>query len=217
MNRITQLAITLTLSLGTLLGTSLGTSLALAAPDQVGVHEHDGFFLRFQAGPGYTRMSSDSMEIGGAGFGFNFALGGRVAPNLLLFGEISQSVSDEPTVKMKGAPGSLSLSDITGSILGLGAGLAYYLPGNVYLSGALTLSQISFSNEDGKELADTKYGPGLVLSVGKDWWVSSNWGLGIAAVVYGNQVKDREFSLSGSNVETWKSVGAALALSATFN
>jgi hypothetical protein len=49
-----------------------------------------------------------------------------------------------------------------------------------YVSGTFAFSQISLQDENNDEVADTEFGPGLSLVLGKEWWVSDNWGLGVA-------------------------------------
>jgi hypothetical protein len=49
--------------------------------------------------------------------------------------------------------------------------------------------------------------------VGKEWWVSRNWGIGVAGQLVGASVKD-----SGAAVRPTWSVGSfAIAFTATFN
>ena len=78
-------------------------------------------------------------------------------------------------------------------------------------------SQISLQNADNEEVADTEYGPGLSLVVGKEWWVSDNWGLGVAAQLYAARMKDREPAVAGGDAPTWRALGLNLLFSASFN
>lgn len=77
-----------------------------------------------------------------------------------------------------------------------GAGLTYYLtPSNFYLSGSLgiLLAQVK-SSDGGYYFKELYIGPGIRLSVGKEWWVSENWGLGVALLgqyAYGKNVGNK--------------------------
>ncbi|HEY0706170.1 MAG TPA: hypothetical protein VGG33_05200, partial [Polyangia bacterium] len=184
-----------------------------------GHHQHDGFFLRFLLGIGYTNLGAEAgatdMKIAGGGGAFSFALGGAVTPNLILFGELLQSIAVDPDVEIAGQ--SSSTEGTSASLVGVGAGLAYYLPNNIYVSGTLAFTQISLMDEDDEEIADTEFGPGLSLVVGKEWWVSENWGLGIAGQLYAARMKDRAPAAPGGETPTWQGLGLNLLFSASFN
>jgi hypothetical protein len=184
-----------------------------------GSHHHDGFFLRFLAGFGYTSMGADlgpsDTKISGGGGGFALAIGGALTPSLILFGELLQSIAVEPKFEVGDA--SATAQDASASIVGIGAGLAYYLSNNLYLSGTLAFSQISLQDADNQEVADTEFGPGLSLVIGKEWWVSANWGLGVAAQLYAATMKDRGPAVAGGDAPTWQATGLNLLFSASFN
>jgi hypothetical protein len=98
-----------------LLGSLLFPTAALAQPAAPapalqattnGQHTHDGFFLRMIVGLGGTRMTGTSgpteLKVSGSGGGFGFALGGAVAPNLILFGEVVDSIATNPRSRSRG-------------------------------------------------------------------------------------------------------------------
>lgn len=149
-----------------------------------GSHEHDGLFARVTLGGGYLSASEDfqgsSYTYSGGGFSWGAALGGVIAPNLILFGEFSGITVADPQVDGGGTSYTMSSTDMT--MIGFGPGIAYYfVPVNVYLSGTLTFSQISFSDVSGYYADEsTNFGVGANLMVGKEWWVTPDWGLGIA-------------------------------------
>jgi hypothetical protein len=180
-----------------------------------GYQSHDGFYLRFIAGPGYTTMSSgentSKLKINGGGAGVSIAAGAAIAENLVLFGELISNRAVSPDVSIGAGTGTLK--DASAGLIGIGAGVAYYImPANVYLSGAVITTKLTLDDKDGKTLNETQYGPGLDLTAGKEWWVSANWGLGVAAQLAVATMKDK-----GSGAPTWTAVGATIAFSATFN
>ena len=59
---------------------------------------------------------------------------------------------------------------------------------------------------------ETDPGFGMDLLVGKEWWVSSSWGLGLAAQFIYGSAKDREPAL-----ERWTTFGGGLLFTATYN
>jgi hypothetical protein len=53
------------------------------------------------------------------------------------------------------------------------------MPYNVFVSGTLGGASYSFDYDE-VEILSTKSGIGWHFKVGKEWWVSRNWGLGVA-------------------------------------
>ena len=161
---------------------------AYAAPYYYGFHTHDGFFMRFNVGPGFLHASETwggvTDTYSGMGVTFGAAFGGAVAPNLLIYGEVLGTSVIEPDVTFSdGSPGGPINGDMTmGSV---GPGVAYYFePTNLYLSGTLTFTRISFTDNSSDATSDTNVGIGLSLMVGKEWWVARDWGLGLAGQMH---------------------------------
>src|ERR1019366_3690994 len=157
-------------------------------------HVHDGFFMRLTAGLGYVTASEswngEKDTYSGVGATFGAAFGGTIAPNLILFGEFLGTSVAGPAIDVAGGPnpGSGSLSgDMT--LIGFGPGIAYYFePINLYLSGTLAFSQMSFTdNTYGNYNAtsdSTNWGLGASFVVGKEWWVGRAWGIGLAGQLH---------------------------------
>jgi hypothetical protein len=172
-------------------------------------HRHDGFYLRLFLGLGYTSMSVDEadVDVSGAGGAFGLALGYAVSDNFIIYGEVFDDIAVNPEVN-----GGQNLGDdVAAGVVALGIGAAYYFqPHNIYLSGTLAMGQVTIQ-VDGEEVAESDFGPGLSLMVGKEWWVSPNWGVGIAAQLFAGKMKDKN---DGPDIST---TAAAIAFSATFN
>jgi hypothetical protein len=138
-------------------------------------------------------------SITGAGVGFSMAFGGSITPNLVLYGEIVGSSALEPNSKYGGT--SSTLTDYNVNLFGIGPGVAYFLvPANVYFSGTLAFSQLtesyngssnSSSNNNSVDL--TNMGIGASFMVGKEWWVSTNWGLGVAGMLHLASMKMKNY------------------------
>lgn len=180
----------------------------------VGYHEHDGFYLRLQLGVGYlhagTNESGQSVSCSGVGGTIGLAIGGAIARNLILYGEIYGTSVSDPTLSSGGA--SMTGSGLTETFAGLGPGVAYYLDDNLYLSGTLLFSRLDFSDSDTTDtLASTDVGIGTVLSVGKEWWVTGDWGIGVAGQFAGATMKDQ------NDGPRWNIWSLALVFSATYN
>lgn len=177
-------------------------------------HAHDGFYLRLHIGPAYTRMSTSDpvtdVVVKGTGGAFGVAIGGSVSKNLIVYGELFDDIAVGPTVEVNGVSNDAS-DDVSAGAIGVGVGLAYYImPANMYVSGTLAMSQISIQ-EDGDEIGETDFGPGVSLMIGREWWVSPSWGLGVAAQLFAGQMDDKDGG------PTWTTTAFAIAFSATYD
>ena len=74
-----------------------------------GHHQHDGFFLRIGGGASYLRASNDTLgtKVSGYGVFIAAAVGGVVAKNLVLYGEIQTSVLPNPDIQRSQAGSSV--------------------------------------------------------------------------------------------------------------
>jgi hypothetical protein len=179
-------------------------------------HSHDGFFLRLTAGLGYVTASETfggaTDTYSGVGATFGAAFGGAIAPNLILFGEFLGTSVADPAHDVSGpGGGSVSMSgDMT--LFGFGPGIAYYIePINLYLSGTLAFSQVSFTDSSYGNYAtsDTNWGVGASFVVGKEWWVARAWGIGLAGQVHLASMSD--------NVQGYDTRMTAAAISLLFS
>lgn len=178
-----------------------------------GYHEHDGFYMRLAIGAGYLNttmsVSGDSATLSGFAGSFAAAFGGAIAPNLILYGEISGMSANEPELSYRGT--STTQRDVTFSMLTFGPGLAYYLqPMNVYFSGSVGFGYFNASDDnDYYEDENSDLGFGFSTMMGKEWWVTADWGLGVAA----------QFQMATAKLDDTRftGYGFALMLSATYN
>jgi hypothetical protein len=183
------------------------------SPD--GFHVHDGFFLRAQTGIGFSSLSSTTSgvktTVGGGGLSLGAAIGGVIARNLILYGAVFETDTVNPDVQVGGTSMNSQIERV--SLQGIGPGVAYYFERiNLYLSGTLALSRFWTYDGNGNQLDTSKIGLGLDLQVGKEWWVSRDWGLGIAAQLVGSSMKDQS-----DPTLTWSAGAFSLLFSATYN
>ena len=178
-----------------------------------GYHERDGFFLRMSLGSGYyntegSSKNGDRADLGddGPGTSGSLLLGGMVANNLALHGGFyfQGSMYDQNNLRF------------ANSLVGVGM-TYYWMPYNIYLTGTVGFAYSAVfkggSYEDGDWEQDKQYedifGFGAALSLGKEWWVSDNWGLGIAL--------EGQYAYTSNDVYELHQGGAMLQFSATFN
>lgn len=189
-----------------------------------GFETHDGFYLRVTLGGGYTSMSAtaDSVKVklSGGSASFGLALGGSVTPNLVIYGALGGTTISEPDYTEAGQ--SVPTSNISASMSNIGLGAAYYLvPANVYFAGTLMASKLRISDNTtsagNDTLGETDYGLGVEVLAGKEWWVSENWGLGVAGQFLFGSMKDKTAFATGGEIPTWTVTALSLLFSATYN
>ncbi len=196
-----------------------------AQPEEAGPPEgafsHDGLFLRFQTGFGLGRMvekdvgGRDITMSGTAGV-FRFQLGGAVFENLIIYGEMGAFSLTDPTINgEEGYITTTSQSDITLTMSDLGLGACYYfMPVNIYVAASVTLSRDRL--EIDKKKGSTDPGAGVYVSAGKEWWISDNWGLGVAVFAYASRMEARESAPFSGRYTVYNTV-AGIVFSATYN
>jgi hypothetical protein len=180
-----------------------------------GWNQHDGFFVRWTPGLAAASASENpgggEQTLSGSGFLGGFAVGGTIMENLILHFSAHLGQIAEPKYE---APGIST--NIKKSALGLvlfGGGLTrYWMPYNVYATVSAGLGGVVFVPEKGQS-SGTERGLGLSFMVGKEWWASENWGLGIAGQYLFISAKDKD--LFGTKDLTSSAFG--LVFSATYN
>jgi len=177
-----------------------------------GYHTHDGFFLGLNLGLGGMRSSVLDLTISGVTGTFAVALGGSVTDSLAVYVQVFDEVNSSPT--FKDSTGSLTASNVTHSLVAYGLGAAWYGRSNYFVAATAALGQVGLEwNEPGVGAvqANSKWGPAFRLSFGKEWWVSTDWGLGLAVNLTGASNKN------GDATATITSGAASLTFSATYN
>jgi outer membrane protein W len=146
-----------------------------------GPHQHKGFYMRLTTGVGYHKTSGDGdVSLSGVGGITTLGFGWALFENFILNADIWGSKVFSPKVSFPGGS-----ADLNGSVLvdGIGAGVTYYvMPMNLYVAASVGATMLS-AEIDGTSL-ESDTGFGLNAVVGKEWWVSDNWGLGIAGQVF---------------------------------
>jgi hypothetical protein len=159
------------------------SAFAISAPKT-----HDGFFLNATMGLGYSSFNDDidkgagKMTCNGGAFIGSFKLGGAIIPNIILHATFSGS-SIFSELKLKSSYVEQKLEHDGFNMLMLGAGLTYYIypEENVYASASFGITDvsISFNNQD-YEFDNLDAGFGFNITIGKEWWMNDELGLGIA-------------------------------------
>ncbi|MFL5401077.1 MAG: hypothetical protein ACJ79P_24505 [Myxococcales bacterium] len=175
-------------------------------------NRHLGGFVRPDLGLGYFSESASQngvdASITGAAGSFGIAVGGAVAENHILAFHFWDVVATSPSVSAGNV--SVSNADATVTLIAFGPEYTAYSRENLYFSISPALTRATISSNGSS--ADTNWGFGLRTGVGKEWWVSDHWGLGVAGHLSLSMNED-----TGNNPPTWTGWSATIAFSATYN
>jgi hypothetical protein len=175
------------------------------------VNRHFGFLIRPDLGGGYLSSTvGDTTVSGGAGT-FGLVIGGAVQENLVLGVHLYEGVISNPSLTVSGTSNPTTDSQL--SMFGIGPNLTYYfMPVNLYVSATVALTQLNATS--GNFTADSSVGIGTRLSLGKEWWVSDHWGLGLAGNFSYSANNQSGSTSNPQRIDTW---GLGLSFSATYN
>lgn len=174
--------------------------------------EHEGgIFIRLSTG---IAGSSTSIEEAGektefteGGGTHNLAIGGMTWQNVALHATAFGWVVRDPRIEVNGVDqgrfnGSAGLN-------ALGGGVTWYImPVNIYISGSAGFGWLSVTQNYTRS---TAVGIAFDLTVGKEWWVSDRWGLGVAVGANGHSIPVE--GIDGN----WEGGSIGVRFSATFN
>lgn len=175
-------------------------------------YDHDnGFFLRLSAGIGGAATEMEDVtprpKFSGACSDVNFAIGGMVSKNLALHATLLGWAMTDPEFEL-GSASATTNGDL--SLSGLGVGLTYYvMPVNLYFSGSVGAGTLQLDLPS--QTYETDTGVILDFTIGKEWWVSRSWGLGIAGGLGVHSIPEDR-----GNVD-WTGASATLRFTATYN
>jgi hypothetical protein len=182
-----------------------------------GHHMHDGTYVRLFLGGGRIAMAENAngndLKVYGGGPSLGIAVGGAVVENLVLYGEFLFMSADAPTVELGGGSVNATGSTLVAGVIG--PGIAYYIaPVNIYVSATVGASKVQLQDSNTQSVqATSKWGLGVSAMIGKEFWVSDNWGLGAAMQFHYASMEDNV----PPPVQTIHANAIALLFSSTFN
>lgn len=187
--------------------------LALASKALLaGPRDHNGgFFLRLSTGVGITQSEysdpSLPLKFSGLGNDINGAVGAVVFDNFALHATVFGCLLPKPDVELFGQTEQFQ-GNIILSVLGVG--FTYYImPINICFSPSIGMGRLTI--EDEEEAADTDMGPAVDVTLGKEWWVSNEWGLGASGSFGYHHIKEANIN------EYFSGISFSLRFTATFN
>lgn len=166
-------------------------------------HARHRFYLNVRTGLGYGSVANDATaeicifgggcadipfeyETEGIAVPLGVSVGGGLADNLIVYGELSTWLmfTKGSAVKIDGEEAPHDVSAATYALV-TGPGLAYYfMPANVFLAGTVAVTAVGASVEqDGERFLEFNAGRGVgvALRLGREWALSNRWAIGLAA------------------------------------
>lgn len=150
---------------------------------------HDGFFLRLTLGMGYMwgRGAPDA-ELDGYAGAMSVSAGSMVSENLALHFDMNGANAFRSALSIDGSEDKTY--NAVFQTTGVGLGVTYYLmPANVYASaglGAGWLYTTAYALVDDNFVLtgheSSSFGPAVTVALGKEWWASPDWGIGVTGV-----------------------------------
>jgi hypothetical protein len=174
---------------------------------------HDGgFFLRLAAGGGTSNSKieegGDDIELRGTSGSFDVAVGAVLARNLAVHATLGGFGLVDPTVEFNGR--EESTDDVTLTMSMVGGGVTYYFgDSNTYVTASAGAGRLTFEFDGDSEDSDT--GLAVDVGIGKEWWVSDRWGIGVSGTVGFHDIPP------GDADSNFKGRSVAVRFSATFN
>jgi len=198
--------------------------IKIVVPDtDPGRHRHDGFLLRMAVGPAYVRETGSSSDVSetvaGASMALSLAVGAALWDNFVLNLDLFGGVVYTPTVNSRSG-GETSSGTVSGNLstYGVGAGFTWYLTAaNLLIGVSAGPAWTSFKGQDGST-SRSGVGFGSDILLGKEWWISDNWGMGAAVQSYLMSVPGATTDISGTSASTrFLVLGVGALLTFTYN
>ena len=138
-----------------------------------------------------------------------------MAENTIVHGRLSSLFAGEPHSRIDDTSYDQSRHDYAGAFLLAPAVSYYFMPANVYLTGAFGLSWIAQRYHDSfgdRHTRVSSTGPGFNIDAGKEWWGADQVGIGLAGRFWFSRISDET---SAGRFE-YSLLGGALLLSVTY-
>jgi hypothetical protein len=174
---------------------------------------HQGLYLRLMLGGGYDQMTNsqpmNDIKIHGGAVALDIHIGYFVMPNLAIGADLFGSGVAGPSVSINGMD-VMASSSAQLTFTNIGAGATYFVPEvNAYASAAFGIARGSVDDGSGG-MSTSPSGWGAHLLLGKEWWVSPHWGVGLAGDFF-------YVNLPDTNNSTDTAVGGGLVFSSSYS
>jgi hypothetical protein len=155
---------------------------ASTASAQSAPHEHDGLYARLGAGIPFAFGSAErdgggpKADISGIGLATELAIGGTLAPGLVLGGGVYSMILPSPKYEFDGGEQTLG----THHAGTLGPFVDYYFDpkGGLHAQAALLVAFLVVDEKKDEFEGENGGGFGVMAGVGYDFWIGEQWSVG---------------------------------------
>lgn len=179
---------------------------------------HDGFFLNMALGTGGGSLVKKEDRVDNSYRGqttlVNFRIGGCPVPNLALSADFQDFSRRDITMNVEGESVTQE-NDYEISVMSMAFGVTYYIPDLLFVGSNFSpVGQISLGTPNEKESYNGDM-LGYSFRIGREWWVSENWGLGVELNYSYNKLSNiRDFNRESA---VWITNTYGILFTATFN
>ena len=152
---------------------------------RVNYRMYKGLFLCLSAGPNFSEIMVKERGrydtfYNGSGPLLDLKIGGAIKEDLILHATLTTNFMSGPKITSNGQTQKTSDKFMIGEDF-IGGGITYYMmPSNLLFSGSIGLGNFRIEDDENDTSISSDKGFGFQLKVGKEWWISRRWGLGIA-------------------------------------
>jgi hypothetical protein len=160
---------------------------------------HDGFYLRLSVGGGTMGTSGtfdpddgSSFDTRGGCVSFDIAVGGSPVPGLVIGGNYAFQEAFKPRLTLSSSSFSTERDADVNTVFGLVGPFVDWFPdprSGFHVGGTLGFAVLTIADENGNvDNGVSERGFGGALRVGYDFWVDSQWSLGVVGQFVGGRV-----------------------------
>jgi hypothetical protein len=190
---------------------------AARGPLPPGAESHEGLYINASLGVGWLHTESHGknggeLVVSGRGTPLALSIGYVFAKNLVLSWDYCYLHVGHPSL----GDDYSSVGIVNLGWEGTGPGARLYLPLNTFVGGSLLLSKVRINNGNPDDSRyglrwDSEYGITGRVSLGKEFWATDNWGLGLVGEALFGRLPGHD------NWPTFSTRGFSLMASSTFN
>lgn len=179
---------------------------------------HDGFFLNtgvgFAGGGMQLKSEFGNVDYTGTTTLVNIRIGGCPIPDLAFSADFQGISLGSVSMKSEGVSQKLD-NDFSMTVFEFAFGVTYYIPellfvgANIAPVGSLTINSIEETESYGGDML------GYSFRIGREWWVSSNWGLGVEFAYMHSTISDVDI-IDTDGID-WITNTYGILFTATFN
>lgn len=166
---------------------------------EMGSYQHDGFYLSMSIGPLFGSISENvigsyKLYMNGICPQLDFKIGRALNDRIILHATLISNMSVVLKTKISDNSSVITPNDLEGGEVIWGAGMTYYFIQNFFISSSFGLGKFTLYDSKHNLTTNSKRGFSMQIKIGKEWWISKNWGLGVGLSYGKTNLTDKSIS-----------------------